>query len=123
MLLRDYGMYDMAQRRFHGSHLVDPDHLVYRRQDGTLSHFFDIDALKALFETAGFNTVEAKYCTVALRNKKKGNTMHRVFVHGVFQKLDDSSLVDELSDDSKEGLRFHVVENDDNDDDDDIDDV
>ena len=122
VLLRDYGMYDMAQRRFHGSHLVDPDHLVYRRQDGTLSHFFDIDALKALFETAGFNTVEAKYCTVALRNKKKGNTMHRVFVHGVFQKLDDSSLVDELSDDSKEGLRFHVVENDDNDDDD-IDDV
>lgn len=117
VLLRDYGMYDMAQRRFHGSHLVDPDHLVYRRLDGTLSHFFDIDALKALFETAGFNTVEAKYCTVALRNKKKGNTMHRVFVHGVFQKLDDSSLMDELSDDVKAGLRFHVVGNDDDDDD------
>ena len=55
MLLRDYGMYDMAQRRFHGSHLVDPDHLVYRRQDGTLSHFFDIDALKVVSQ--GVNTL------------------------------------------------------------------
>ena len=73
-----------TQLRFHGSHLADPDHLVYRRPDGTLSHFFDIDALAVLFETAGFQTEEAKYCTVSLRNKKKDLTMNRVFVHGVF---------------------------------------
>lgn len=72
------------QLRFHGSQLADPDHLVYRRPDGTLSHFFDIDALTDLFETAGFRTEKAKYCTVSLRNKKKDLAMNRVFVHGVF---------------------------------------
>jgi methyltransferase-like protein 6 len=124
-LVRDYGLYDMAQvrmyacmhsrrrqciqvitadsrshsrshsrsqttspahpqLRFHGSQLADPDHLVYRRPDGTLSHFFDIDALTDLFETAGFRTEKAKYCTVSLRNKKKDLAMNRVFVHGEF---------------------------------------
>lgn len=74
------------QLRFQGSQLVDPDHLVYRRLDGTLSHFFDINDLKSIFEAAGFETEEAKYCTVALRNKKKDLAMKRVFVHGVFRR-------------------------------------
>jgi hypothetical protein len=74
-----------SQLRFHGSQLVDPDHLVYRRLDGTLSHFFDISDLIGLFVDAGYQQEEAKYCTVSLRNKKKDLAMRRVFVHGVFR--------------------------------------
>eukprot|EP00890_Picochlorum_soloecismus_P005454 jgi/Picsp_1/590/NSC_00587-R1_s-adenosyl-l-methionine-dependent methyltransferase len=33
LLIRDYGQYDMAQLRFPGSQLIDPDNMVYQRAD------------------------------------------------------------------------------------------
>ncbi len=86
VLFRDYGMYDMAQLRFHGSQLVDDEHLVYRRADGTLSNFFSIEFLEREFTKAGFSTVECRYVTTHVTNTKKRVTMKRVYVHGVFQK-------------------------------------
>lgn len=86
VLLRDYGLYDMAQLRFHGSQLVDDDHLVYKRADGTLSYFFSTEFLENIFRQAGFSTVECRYVTTYVRNIKKQVTMKRVYVHGVFKK-------------------------------------
>lgn len=87
VLFRDYGLYDMAQLRFHGSQLVDESNLVYRRADGTLSNFFSVEFLKEQFSLAGFKTIECRYVTTYVRNKKKQITLKRVYVHGVFQKV------------------------------------
>ncbi|GAB4817670.1 hypothetical protein N2152v2_004716 [Parachlorella kessleri] len=85
LLFRDYGRFDMAQLRFHGSQMLG-EHL-YRRGDGTLAYFFTPEGLSRLVEAAGFETVECEYACVALRNRKEGGPdMRRVFVHGVFRK-------------------------------------
>lgn len=88
LLFRDYGLYDMAQQRFKGSQLIDPDALVYRRQDGTLAHFFALEEIEALAEEASFDVVECDYTTTLLRNRKDTSTMKRVFVHAVLRKRD-----------------------------------
>lgn len=84
LLFRDYGRYDMAQLRFPGAQLVDPDALVYMRQDGTLSSFFTVEELSQLCEDAGFKVIECEYATTVVRNRKRESALRRVFVHGVF---------------------------------------
>lgn len=86
VVFRDYGLYDMAQLRFHGNQLVDERHLVYRRGDGTLSNFFSVEFLEGEFQKAGFSTIECRYVTTYVRNAKKNVTMKRVYIHGEFQK-------------------------------------
>ncbi|GMI41380.1 hypothetical protein TrCOL_g8207 [Triparma columacea] len=74
---RDYGLYDMTMLRFKPfQHVVD---FTFRRGDGTLSSFFELEATKALFVEAGFDLVEAKYALVKNVNKKTGQCMRRCF--------------------------------------------
>lgn len=79
---RDYGLYDLAMRR--NAKKLGPN--LYYRSDGTLAFFFSRERLTELFEQAGFRTLENEYCTVRLRNRKKGVTMDRVWLHAKFQK-------------------------------------
>ncbi|EGZ24667.1 hypothetical protein PHYSODRAFT_487522 [Phytophthora sojae] len=79
---RDYGLYDLAMRR--NAKKLGPN--LYYRSDGTLAYFFSKENLEEQFEEGGFQTLENEYCTVRLRNRKKGVTMDRVWLHAKFQK-------------------------------------
>eukprot|EP00744_Colponema_vietnamica_P014054 GILI01019699.1.p1 GENE.GILI01019699.1~~GILI01019699.1.p1 ORF type:complete len:298 (-),score=48.55 GILI01019699.1:29-922(-) len=83
VFVRDYGLYDLAMLRSHkkGSKLADR---LYSRGDGTLAYYFSLDVLREVFEGAGFREVESKYCTVRNVNRKTGQELHRVWVHGKF---------------------------------------
>ncbi len=59
---------------------------IFVRGEGTIARFFSVDATRSLFESVGFETLELRYCTVYNRNRKTGQEMKRVFVHGVFLK-------------------------------------
>ena len=59
---------------------------VFVRGEGTIARFFSIDSARHLFESVGFDTLELRYCTVYNRNRRTGQEMKRVFVHGVFRK-------------------------------------
>jgi len=87
---RDYGLYDMPMLRFDptascksASASGDP---VFLRGEGTIARFFTVESTRELFEAAGFTTVELRYCTVFNHNRKTGQKLKRVFVHGVFEK-------------------------------------
>ncbi|RVW34192.1 O-methyltransferase 3 [Vitis vinifera] len=102
LLFRDYGLYDMTMLRF------EPEKRVgfreYMRSDGTRSYFFCMDTVRDLFTGSGFTEVlillieichycllmlihqlELEYCCVK-SNRRNGKSMHRVWVHGKFQK-------------------------------------
>ena len=98
MYFRDYGLYDSAQLKWPSAQQSSTPASsagpavgsTYWRQDGTLSHFFEQSHLEALFEAAGFVTVEVEYACVRVVNRKKRTHMQRVFVHGVFLKASGS---------------------------------
>ncbi|ETO69083.1 hypothetical protein F442_14054 [Phytophthora nicotianae P10297] len=79
---RDYGLYDLAMRR--NAKKLGPS--LYYRSDGTLAYFFSREVLAELFEKTGFQVLENEYCTVRLRNRKKGVTMDRVWLHAKLKK-------------------------------------
>ena len=85
---RDYGLYDMPMLRFDSTAECksDGDDPVFVRGEGTIARFFSIESTRDLFETAGFMTEELRYCTVFNNNRKTGQKLKRVFVHGVFEK-------------------------------------
>eukprot|EP01018_Ginkgo_biloba_P034208 Gb_23036 [translate_table: standard] len=84
LFFRDYGLYDMTMLRFpHTQKIGDRQ---YIRGDGTLSYYFSLDILRELFTSAGFVEIEIKFCCVQLLNRRKGQKMRRVWVHGKFQK-------------------------------------
>ncbi|KAL5701986.1 hypothetical protein ACHQM5_027262 [Ranunculus cassubicifolius] len=84
LLFRDYGLYDMTMLRFEPNKRLG--FREYMRSDGTRSYFFSLDTTRELFVGAGFIEVELEYCCVKSTNRRKGKTMHRVWVHGKFQK-------------------------------------
>jgi len=59
----------------------------YRRKDGTLSFYFDVNYLRELVVSIGLEVIELEYATVLLKNRRTGQSMHRVFIHGVFMIL------------------------------------
>mmetsp|Transcript_25782 Transcript_25782/g.43465 ORF Transcript_25782/g.43465 Transcript_25782/m.43465 type:complete len:294 (+) Transcript_25782:164-1045(+) len=83
ILFRDYGTCDMTMFR----HKIRLSENLYRRSDGTLSYYFDLEYMNALCAATGFEPAELKYATVQITNKKKGITMKRVFVHAVLVKV------------------------------------
>lgn len=83
ILFRDYGVCDMTMFR-HRTRLTEN---LYRRNDGTLSYYFDLDYVRCLCGEVGFDPVELKYATVQITNKRKVITMKRVFVHAVLMKV------------------------------------
>ena len=82
LCFRDYGMYDHAQMRFPQEQQVGP--VLFRREDGTLAHFFSMEAVAALFLAAGFEQQESYYCCVKVNNRRKQVGMARVWLHAKF---------------------------------------
>ncbi|XP_064081623.1 tRNA N(3)-methylcytidine methyltransferase METTL6-like isoform X3 [Macrobrachium nipponense] len=84
VLVRDYGIYDMAMLRFGpGSKLADR---LYVRQDGTRSYYFTEGELRELFESAGFEVASNSYVTRQTVNKKEGIDAQRIFIQAKFVK-------------------------------------
>ena len=103
---RDYGMFDMPMLRFdpetayvssiapgnadNQHDCLDADGRfprLFRRGDQTLSRFFHIETIGRLFVDAGFEVEELRYATVYNLNRKTGQKLKRVFIHGLFRKL------------------------------------
>ncbi|CAL8074518.1 unnamed protein product [Calicophoron daubneyi] len=83
LLLRDYGLRDHAQIRFGRGTRMFTDYPSYARQDGTLSYFFEVDELRTMFETAGFNVISCDYVHKRTTNVAENLSVPRVFVQAV----------------------------------------
>ncbi|XP_047499956.1 tRNA N(3)-methylcytidine methyltransferase METTL6-like isoform X1 [Penaeus chinensis] len=87
VLVRDYGLYDMAMLRFGpGSKLGER---LYVRQDGTRAYYFTEEELAQLFEGAGFVTASNSYVTRQTVNKKEGIDAQRIFIQAKFVKPEE----------------------------------
>lgn len=87
VLVRDYGLYDMAMLRFGpGSKLGSQ---LYVRQDGTRAYYFTKDELGSLFCEAGFTIASCHYVARQTINKKEGVNARRNFIQGKFLKPRD----------------------------------
>ena len=85
LCFRDYGLYDMTMLRFSPSQEVEGGR-CFRRGDGTLSTYFEVNQVKAMFESEGFTVESMKYALVQNVNRKTGEVMRRCFVHGVVRR-------------------------------------
>ncbi|MEW5318802.1 MAG: hypothetical protein WDW38_009989 [Sanguina aurantia] len=83
LMIRDHGLYDMAQMRMEGGQWLGEGQ-SYARKDGTLAYFFSVEELCARASDAGFQVLECKYATVRNVNRKTGAVLDRVFIHGLF---------------------------------------
>ena len=91
---RDYGVYDLAMRRFakKGSR-VEKGVALFRRGDGTLAYFFTKQEVLEIFEKSAekegskVEVVDLKYVCVRLENKKKNLKLHRIFVSALLRIL------------------------------------
>jgi len=84
VLFRDYGRYDLAQLRLGKGRKLE-EH-CYVRGDGTLTYFFEEAQLSAIFEAAGFETVECEVRMREINNAKRGLDMNRIWIQGKFRK-------------------------------------
>lgn len=84
LLFRDYALYDLPQLRFAPGARLGKN--LYRREDGTLAYFFSTADMQQRACAAGFEVLECKYACVINTNRRTGEALQRVFVHGVFQK-------------------------------------
>ena len=84
VLVRDHGLFDLthlrAPRRLEGN--------LHSRSDGTLCYFFSPGDLAETAKRAGLRAVACRWATVERRNRRTGQLLRRVFVHGEFE-LDD----------------------------------
>lgn len=60
---------------------------TFRRGDGTLSTFFEVEESRKMFEEAGFEIVECRYALVENFNRKKGVRLRRCFLHAFLRKV------------------------------------
>ncbi|KAG2498189.1 hypothetical protein HYH03_003943 [Edaphochlamys debaryana] len=94
LMIRDHGLYDMVQLRRPPEQWLGPN--LYRQSDGTMAYFFSLEALSQRAEAAGLRVEECRYVTVVNRNRKTGQELRRVFVHGVFVKPGERELAEPL---------------------------
>ncbi|GJV08800.1 ribonuclease H-like domain-containing protein [Tanacetum coccineum] len=78
------GLCDMTMLRFEADQRVR--FREYKHVDVTRSYFFSLDSTRDIFLGAGFIEVDLEYCCVKSVNRCKQKTIHRVWVHGKFQK-------------------------------------
>lgn len=84
VLVRDYGLYDMAMIRFApGAKMADK---LYVRQDGTRSYYFSEEEMGNLFKSCGFEIVSNNYVSRQTVNKKEGIDAQRIFIQSKFIK-------------------------------------
>ncbi|CRH02897.1 methyltransferase, putative [Plasmodium relictum] len=88
VLLRDYGLYDLAQVRFANKKEKKISENFYVRGDKTFVYFFKIEELHDLFCKYGlFEEVENKYITRIVKNRKRNIEMKRIWVQSIFKKV------------------------------------
>ncbi|KAK7201245.1 Methyltransferase domain containing protein [Novymonas esmeraldas] len=95
LYFRDYAVSDHAERRFQSSshrRLGDDDANggggganTYVRTNGTLSHFFSVEEVRALFEGAGFDVIALDIIDNEVVNRKTSVAFARRFVQGRFR--------------------------------------
>lgn len=86
ILFRDYGLHDLSQLRFPVGHRLGEN--TYVRADGTLSVFFEVESLKALFAECGFECIDCQYQRREIVNRATEIVMPRVWVQGKFRCCD-----------------------------------
>jgi SAM-dependent methyltransferase len=84
LCIRDHGLYDMVQLRIPAEQCIGQN--TYRRGDSTLAYFFTPQELAGMAESVGFEVVESDWVCVYNKNRKTGQQLKRVFVHGVFRR-------------------------------------
>ncbi|KAK3913608.1 tRNA N(3)-methylcytidine methyltransferase METTL6 [Frankliniella fusca] len=84
LLLRDYGLFDMAQLRFKPGNKISEN--FYMRQDGTRSYFFSEECLKDLLVQSGYEVIENSYVQRKTINLKEDIDADRVFIQGKYRK-------------------------------------
>ena len=83
---RDYAEADHAQMRFKRESRID--HKFYVRGDGTRSYFFGLEEIDGLMASCGLKSVgDTKIIERVVNNRKKGEIMHRAWVHGRYRKV------------------------------------
>ncbi|KAK9865766.1 hypothetical protein WJX84_000812 [Apatococcus fuscideae] len=84
LLIRDHGLFDLTHLRLTAE--SRRGRRLYSRQDGTLCYVFSCEDLAMKATAAGFEVIESSYVRTKLLNRKTGQAMKRVFVHGVFRR-------------------------------------
>ncbi|CRG97107.1 methyltransferase, putative [Plasmodium gallinaceum] len=88
VLLRDYGLYDLAQVRFANKREKKISENFYVRGDKTFVYFFRIEELRDLFcQNSLFEEIENKYITRIVKNRKRNIEMKRIWVQSIFKKV------------------------------------
>ena len=85
VLFRDYAKDDYAQQRFNIDRKMQDD--LYVRQDGTLSFFFTLEYLAAVFQQEGFHMVEHQYIHRKTFNTKTNFSADRIFIQSQWEKI------------------------------------
>lgn len=97
LYFRDYAVSDHAERRFQskaqrrrrgGDGEDAQGSNTYERTNGTLSHFFSVEEVRALFEEAGFAVIDAGVIENEVTNRKTSVSLARRFLQGRFRVLD-----------------------------------
>ncbi|EUD64859.1 hypothetical protein C922_04703 [Plasmodium inui San Antonio 1] len=87
VLLRDYGLYDLAQVRFANKKGKKISENFYVRGDKTFVYFFKTEELRSLFcENGFFEEVQNGYITRIVKNRKRNLEMKRIWVQSIFRK-------------------------------------
>ncbi|EPY42256.1 hypothetical protein AGDE_01667 [Angomonas deanei] len=87
---RDYAVSDHAEERFRNRKESNPlaavksDNNTFTRTNGTLSHFFSVEEVTALFTKVGFEVVQVGEVEREVQNTKLNLNLERKFVQGRF---------------------------------------
>lgn len=92
LLFRDYATEDLAMSRFKSRNRIDDKHFV--RQDGTLAVFFDETDITTIMTQVGLVQKGLRRVRRVVHNRKEKLEMHRVFLHGEFERVVASAQTD-----------------------------
>ena len=82
---RDYAEADQAQLKFKKGSRIKQN--FYARGDGTRAYFFRVAELDEIMTKAGLEPMgDTRLIERVLLNRKTGQNMHRVWIHGRFQR-------------------------------------
>ncbi|KAG0439494.1 Methyltransferase-like protein [Dictyocoela muelleri] len=82
IFFRDYGVMDMVQLRYKPEQIISDN--FYKRPDGTYTYFFTCEYLRNIVEKCGLEVVELREDKKLLINRKRGLSMYRVQIVGIF---------------------------------------
>lgn len=93
VLIRDYGIGDLAQERLVCKNQQISENF-YVRGDGTRAYYFSIDFLTSLFQRNGFDVEDVSMYCKQVENRSRKIVMDRRWIQAVFRSVDalDSSI-------------------------------